>query len=54
MQINEFADAAASFWEGYRIEPDNKALYEGFQKAAKLGKEKAAKEREESEKNQLK
>jgi len=30
MQINEFADAAASFWEGYRIEPDNKALYEGF------------------------
>ena len=47
MLMTEFADAAASFWEGYRIETTNKALYEGFVKAAKLGKEKAAKEREE-------
>ena len=43
--MEEYGDSAASFWEGYRMEPNNKAFYEGFQKAVKLGKEKVAKEK---------
>ena len=30
MQMGEFGDAAASFWEGYRLDSTNKALYQGF------------------------
>lgn len=36
--MKEYGDAAASFWEGWNLEPSNKVFKDAFDKAVKLGK----------------
>eukprot|EP01017_Pseudomicrothorax_dubius_P038414 TRINITY_DN5752_c0_g2_i5.p1 TRINITY_DN5752_c0_g2~~TRINITY_DN5752_c0_g2_i5.p1 ORF type:complete len:270 (+),score=76.74 TRINITY_DN5752_c0_g2_i5:60-812(+) len=40
MQLEEYGEAAASFWEGLYKQPSNKELKESFEHAMKVGKEK--------------
>jgi len=37
--LREYGESAASYWEGLKLEPDNKSLKYGFENSVKVGKE---------------
>lgn len=38
MKLKDYGEAAASFWEGLRLDPNNETFKNKFQKCIKIGK----------------